>query len=202
MRRLRIDATAGGMFPTSGLPPGRSGRRVVIVGVLLVLVTWGGLYLAFRDWRARYRARALYGATHVATAIDPMAATVPAGVPPEAWRDAVSGTHAMLVTVTASNLLDMAALRSLRAEVAARVARACPETALSELAGLWDDLQARAGPVLDRHPRPKLLPALDSSPLPPGEGARRAGEGPRLRERHRPRVAATCSCRPRGSMSS
>ena len=87
-----------------------------------------------------------------------MAATVPAGVSPEAWRDAVSETHAMLVTVTASNLLDMAALRSLRGEVAARVARARPETALSELAGLWDDLHARAGPVLDRHPRPKLLP--------------------------------------------
>jgi hypothetical protein len=175
MRRLRIDATAEGMSPSPEIPPGRSGRRVVIVGVLLVLVTWGGLYLAFRDWRARYRARALYGATQVATAIDPMAATVPAGVTPEAWRDAVSETHAMLVTVTASNLLDMAALRSLRGEVAARVARARPETALSELAGLWDDLHARAGPLLDRHPRPALL----LNPLPAGEGARRAGEGAR-----------------------
>ena len=42
MRRLRIDATAGGMSPASDAPPGRSGRHVVIVGVLLVLVTWGG----------------------------------------------------------------------------------------------------------------------------------------------------------------
>ncbi len=165
MRRLRIDATAEGMPPSPEIPPGRSGRRVVIVGVLLVLVTWGGLYLAFRDWRARYRARALYGATQVATAIDPMAATVPAGVAPEAWREAVSETHAMLVTVTASNLLDMAALRTLRGEVAARVARARPETALSELAGLWDDLSNRAGPILDRHPRPELLP-----PRPPRGG--------------------------------
>ena len=187
MRRLRIDATAGGMSPSSDVPPGRSGRHVVIVGVLLVLVTWGGLYLAFRDWRARYRERALYGATHVATAIDPMVAEVPAGVPPEAWRDAVSETHAMLVTVTASNLLDMAALRSLRGDVAARVARARPETALSELAGLWDDLHDRAGPLLDRHPRPELLPPLSrrgqpQSPLPPGEGARRAGEGSRRKQ--------------------
>ncbi len=160
MRRLRIDATAGGMSPSPDLPAGRSGRRVVIVGVRLVLVTWGGLYLAFRDWRARYRARALYGAMHVATAIDPMAAAVPAGVPPEAWRDAVSETRAMLVTVTSSNLLDMAALRSLRDEVAARVGRARPETARAELAGLWDETAVRAGPVLDRHPRPKLLPPL------------------------------------------
>ena len=158
MRRLRIDATAGGMPPSSDLPPGRSGRHVVIAGVLLVLVTWGGLYLAFRDWRARYRARAQYGASQVATAIDPMAATVPAGVSPDAWRVAVSETHAMLVTVTASNLLDMTALRSLRDEVAARAVRARPETALSELAGLWDDIHDRAGPLLDRHPRPELLP--------------------------------------------
>ncbi len=146
------------MSPAPDVPPGRSGRHVVIVGVLLVLVTWGGLYLAFRDCRARYRARALYGASQVATAIDPMATVVPAGVPPEAWRDAVSQTRAMLVTVTASNLLDMAALRSLRGEVAARVARGRPETALSELAGLWDDLRDRAGPLIDRHPRPELLP--------------------------------------------
>ncbi len=174
MRRLRIDPTAGGVSPASDVPPGRSGRHVVIVGVLLVLVTWGGLYLAFRDWRVRYRTRAQYGATHVATAIDPMAAAVPTGVPPEAWRDAVLETHAMLVTVTASNLLDMTALQSLRGEVAARVGRARPETARSELAGLWDDLQDRAGPLLDRHPRPELLPLSRParSPLPPGEGSR------------------------------
>ncbi len=177
MRRLRIDPTAGVASPTPDVPPGRSGRHVVIVGVLLVLVTWGGLYLAFRDWRARYRARALYGATHVATAIDPMAAAVPTGVPAEAWRDAVSETHAMLVTVTASNLLDMAALRTLREEVAARVGRARPETARSELAGLWDDLRDRAGPLLDRHPRPRLLPP--SGPARSSEGPRRAGEGSR-----------------------
>ena len=43
MRQLRIDATSGGMAPSSDVPPGRSGRHVVIVGVLLVLVTWGCL---------------------------------------------------------------------------------------------------------------------------------------------------------------
>src|SRR4051812_6861741 len=114
MRRLRIDATAEGMSPSPEIPPGRSGRRVVVMVVLLVLVTWGGLYLAFRDWRARYRARALYGATQVATAIDPMAESVPPGPPPDAWRDAVSETHAMLVTLTPSNLPDMAGPPPLR----------------------------------------------------------------------------------------
>jgi hypothetical protein len=51
-------------------------------------------------------------------------------------------------------------MRDLRADLAARVARARarPETARSELAGLWDDLAARAGPnLVNRHPRPGLL---------------------------------------------
>jgi hypothetical protein len=66
----------------------------------------------------------------------------------------------MLVTLTASNLLDLDQMRDLRADLAARVARARarPETARSELAGLWDDLAARAGPnLVNRHPRPGLL---------------------------------------------
>ena len=47
-----------------------SGRRFVIVAVIAVLVVWGLLYLVFREWRARYRVRAAYGASQVVPAID------------------------------------------------------------------------------------------------------------------------------------
>jgi hypothetical protein len=160
-RRLRFDE-----YPSargaSGRPgeAGVSGRRAVVGGVLTLAILAGGLALAFRDWRARYRERAAFGAGQVATAIDPLAGVVPPGVPGDAWRRAVADAHAMLVTLTASNLLDLDQMRDLRADLAARVARARarPETARAELAGLWDDLAARAGPnLVNRHPRPGLL---------------------------------------------
>ena len=148
-------------FDNLGAVRGRlhSGRRVVIVAALVFLVTWGGLYLAFRDWRTRYRQRAAFGATRVATAVDPLAAIVPPELSPDAWRGAVAETHAMLVDLTASNLLSLDQMKALRAEIAARVARTRPETARDELTGLWNDLEDRSVPaLLDRHPRPKFLP--------------------------------------------
>jgi hypothetical protein len=163
-RRLRIDGQLGSAHadgPASGAeePAGHSGRRFVISAVLVGLVLVGLLALAFRDWRARYRERAAFGASRVAGAIDPLAEVVPPGVAPDSWRRAVAETHAMLVALTASNLLDLAQMRALRDEVRARVARARPETARDELAGLWDGIASRAAPVLGtRHPRPTLLP--------------------------------------------
>jgi hypothetical protein len=159
-RRLRLDEFASAR-PFVDLTAGSSysGRRVVIGLVLMVLFLWGVLFLVFRDWRTRYRARAAFGATQVATAIDPLAAVVPEGVSPEDWRQAVADTHRMLVTITSANLLDRAQMEGLRAEIAAIVARARPDSSRAALARLWDDLAARAGPILDeqRHPRPKLL---------------------------------------------
>ncbi len=139
---------------------GYSGRRFVLAALLALAVLWGGLYLIFRDWRARYRERAAYGATQVATTVDPLARMVPPGENPEAWRRAVADTHAMIVTLTASNMLDLAKMQALRTELTARVARARPETARHELAAIWDDLSDRAGPVVaaPRHPRPGILP--------------------------------------------
>jgi hypothetical protein len=138
---------------------GHSGRRFVTLALLSILVLAGLLALVFRDWRARYRERAAFGALQVAPAIDPLAQVVPPEIAPDAWRQAVAETHALLVTLTASNLLDLAQMHALRAEVQARVARARPETARAELAGLWDGIADRAEPVVGtRHPRPKLLP--------------------------------------------
>ena len=183
IRRLRYDdlasrvvrASTRGSLRAGGfaamaspwLPRSHSGRRFVIVAGLVVLVIWGALYLAFRDWRARYRARAAYGANQVESAIKPLTEIVPPGVDPGAWHDAVSRTQAMLLTVTAANLLGIAEMRALRAELDQAVARARakPETAVKELAGVWNTMEARAAflfqdsrsPSGVRHVRPAIL---------------------------------------------
>lgn len=135
-----------------------SGRAFVTAWVVTVLVLWGSLNLAFRHWRSGYRERAAFGARVAAAAIDPMAGVVPAGESPDAWRRAVAETHAMLVTLTASNVLDVPRMRALGDRVSVRVARSRPETARAELASLWDEVESQAGPIiLSRHPRPALL---------------------------------------------
>jgi hypothetical protein len=180
-RRLRFDDPASivardsaGSHPGSApltaevLPRGHSGRRFVLVAGIAVLSIWGALYLIFREWRANYRQRAAYGLNQVVPAIDPLAEIAPPSLDPIAWRDAVHQTHAMLVTVISSNLLDVAAMRRLGDELDQAVARARahPETALDELAAIWN-VQADRGEFLftdsrsasgDRHPRPKILP--------------------------------------------
>jgi hypothetical protein len=150
------------------LPRSHSGRRFVIVAGLVVLMIWGVLYLVFRDWRARYRERAAYGMSQVVPAVDPMAEIAPPGMDRAAWRDAVARTRSLLVTVTASNLLGFGEMRALRDELDQAVgrSRARPDTAVDELAAVWDAMADRAGFLLrdsrsltgDRHPRPKILP--------------------------------------------
>jgi len=131
----------------------------VIGAGLTLLVLCGLLSLAFRDWRARYQERVHFGERNVAPAIDPLGDLVPSDIDPRAWRQAVDDTHAMLVTLTSSNLVDLKAMKALQAEIEARVARTRPETARAELADLWNDLADRAEPIITpRHPRPKLLP--------------------------------------------
>jgi hypothetical protein len=180
-RRLRFDdfgprrrGTDRGTRQSDGsilTEPGRghSGRRFVVVAVVVVLLTWGGLYLAFQRWRASYRERAAYGVSHVVSAVDPLKQVVPRGVDATAWREAVDETRAMLLTVVASNLLDLDDMNRLRHELDQFVARARahPETAPTELAAIWDEMADRAEflfqdsrtPTRDRHVRPKILPA-------------------------------------------
>jgi hypothetical protein len=160
VRRLRFDG-----YPPNpereakGQPriAGHSGRRAVIAAVLAIMVLAGGLALAFRDWRMRYRARAAFG-REVASVIDPLAELVPPGISRGAWRGTVAEAHAMLVTLTSSNMLDLSDMYALRADLAARVRRARPETARADLGDLWDELARRAGPnLVKRHPRPESL---------------------------------------------
>jgi hypothetical protein len=146
----------------------------VLVSGLVLLTIWGVLYVVFRDWRARYRKRALYGATFVVPAIDPMARIEPLGVPRDAWRDAVASTKSMLLTVTSSNLLDEQQMRELRAELEGAAARssADPKCALAELATIWNNIADRGefllkdgkSPGGDRHSRPKILPPRPTKP--------------------------------------
>jgi hypothetical protein len=171
-RRYRVDdlisTLAQTPSSTSSPSSNHSGRRLVVVAGLTILLLWGLLYVIFRDWLARYRARASFGATQVVPVIDGLADAVPPGVDPGDWRAAVRETHAMLRTVTASNLLDLQQMQSLRTELEQTVVRARthPETARDELAGVWNMMADRAEFVFrdgrsesgERHPRPKILP--------------------------------------------
>jgi len=178
-RWRRDDRTARPVAGPSPPGPARvSGRRVVLAMTAAVLLLWLGLDQAFRGWRARYQARAAFGAARVAPAIDPLARSNPPDVPPLEWRRAVADTHAMLLALTGSGLLDEPRMDELRRDIAARVDRARPETARATLAALWDDLERKAGPAIApdrvpppansrhaaRHPRPPRPSLLGPSP--------------------------------------
>jgi len=177
-RRLRVDDMAAIVVrnspgpventPSAVLSRGHSGRLFVLGAGVTLLLIWGTLFLVFRDWRSRYRERALHGATQVVPAIDRLRSIEPPGIDPVAWRAAVDQTHAMLITVTGSNLLDVKDMDKLRAELDQHVARATarPETAVRELADIWDEIAVRGEFLFNdsrslsgiRHPRPKVLP--------------------------------------------
>src|SRR3954468_20666769 len=114
-RKIRFDDHPSGR-DASRPPeaPGYSGRRAVIGGVLTLAILTSCLALAFREWRAGYRERAAFGAGHVATAIEPLAGVVPPRVSPADWHEAVTDARAMLVTLTAANLLDLDQMQALR----------------------------------------------------------------------------------------
>ena len=109
-RRFRFDdltstvvhAVAPGSS-AADIGPQHSGRRLVLLAGAAILLLWGSLYLAFHDWRARYRAGTSFGVSQVAPVIDPLAEIIPAGVDVADWQEAVRQTHAMLVAVLSAN---------------------------------------------------------------------------------------------------
>ncbi|MDR3623429.1 MAG: hypothetical protein P4L85_29115 [Paludisphaera borealis] len=152
----------------------RSGRRFVLLTALGVAVLWGGLYVMFHQWRSQYLVRAAFGTRQVAPVIDAMATLDPPGIARDDWEDAVKRTHALIVTVTDSNLLSVDQMKDLRAELLQDVDRALahPDTALAELAHVWDSLTDRAAFVLRdtraadgrRHIRPAIFPTQAKQP--------------------------------------
>lgn len=158
---------------------GTSGRLFVIVGCLAILALWGGIYLAFSGWKARYLALAEFGRTEVAPLVDPLALMEPEGVDSRLWKQAIEDTHTMLIGLTSAGVLDQEAMTALREDIKIRVKQATPTTALATLAKLWDDLEERAGPVISsdvtpvdpnsrhahrvaRPARPVVLPAKET----------------------------------------
>ena len=157
---------------------GSSGRRFILLAGMTLLVLWGALYLAFRDWRARYRARTSFGVTEVAPVIDSLGEITPPGVSPDVWQDAVRRTHVMLAAVLSANLLDARQMEMLRDELkqAVKRTRSHPETAREELGAIWTAMADRAEFVLQSgpsgrykgHSRPAVLPARPVKEKPGG----------------------------------
>ena len=156
IERFELRLGAGG-----GAGRGRSGRLFIVGFVVGVLTLWGTLWLVFRDWRARHQALADYGARAAAAPVGRLKDRIPPGVNAETWRGAVADTRAMLERLTASGLLDRPAVDRLAITVHGRVARAeaDPDRAVAEMTGLWNDVEARAGPWLTRRTqRPPFPP--------------------------------------------
>jgi hypothetical protein len=193
-RRIRVDDMAAIVARHSPGPSDNarvamlesthSGRRFVLVAGTIVLLIWGTLYVVFRQWRAKYRDRAQYGATQVVPVIDPLSGVMPPGVTVAMWRDAVDQTRAMLTTVTGSNLLDKPEMVELKVELAQHVRQGCrrPAMAVGELAEIWNDVTERGEFLFrdsrslsgDRHPRPRILPTYGATRVAPAINPLRA----------------------------
>ena len=145
--------------PEVDLGPARSGRRFVIAAVVVIAAVWGTLFLVFREWRTRHRELAEFGASAVAPLVEPLENLVPPRVDPKRWRRAVADTRTMLVAATASGTISRPQMEALRDDLRARFAKTRPETAISDLARLWDEMQSTVGPVLTgRASRPPFCP--------------------------------------------
>ncbi len=136
-----------------------SGRRFVLIGAAVIFAVWAGLFLAFRQWRERHRADVEFGRREVAAVVEPLKRLEPPGVTPKVWRGAVDDSRGMLEAVVGSGMLDRPAMERLRDELRDRFAKTSPDSAVGDLGTLWDDMEARAGPVLTRKAeRPPFVP--------------------------------------------
>ena len=142
-------------------PLGRehSGKKFVIGSLIVILMIWAVLFLSFRDWKGRHQRAAAFGRSEVAAAVDPLASRVPPEVDARVWKQAVEDSHAMLEAVTGAGLLDRSKMEELLAELLGRFRQTTPESARDDLRWLWDQMEARAGPILTRRAeRPPLVP--------------------------------------------
>ena len=115
-----------------------------------------------------------YGKTRVIPALDPLVTVVPPGVDLTEWRDAIGRTRAQVLRFTNSSRFRINQLRVLRSELDQVVDRAQqhPETAVGELARLWDSVSKQEGSLsagdrsreVERFPRPEIFPQAPETP--------------------------------------
>jgi hypothetical protein len=127
---------------------GISGRKFVIGGIIVILLVWGVIFLAFQAWRANYEALAEYGATQIAPLVDSLTTKNPPGVEPKEWKQAIDDTHGMLLALTGSGLLERKTMEDLRNALSAIVEKATPDTVRKDLTDFWNSLERKAGPVI------------------------------------------------------
>src|SRR5437764_11391912 len=108
-RQVRVDQRP--WLRALGRP--HSGRRFVVLAVVVLLTLWLTLFLVFRDWRARYRARTQLGQREVSAALLPLARIVPPEVAPDARAEMVDQTRDMLAARAGPNSLDPPAMHAL-----------------------------------------------------------------------------------------
>jgi hypothetical protein len=162
---FRIDAPPGSRGISDPLGRGRSGRRLVTVAVLGILVIWSMLYIFFVKWRAGYRARVSYASVALAPTVDPLSQVIPPNVDPATWAETIAETHAMLDRLAGSGVLDMDQIQTIRADLNQRVAHARPDTAIRDLVEIWSGLDAKARPIVGSLYPDLLRLAMATNPL-------------------------------------
>lgn len=165
--------TAEGSEPPPASPTtaadesGVNGRRFVLISMTVILVIWGTIFAILAPGMRSYRKRTEFGRKEVAPLVFGFQKVVPPGIEPRDWDRAIGDAHSLVLDCTRSGKLAIEEATALRDDVRATLdrAKARPETAVRELAELWDRAAAIAGKVrpegsqdLDRsHPRPTIL---------------------------------------------
>lgn len=154
--------------------PGVNGRRFVIIALAAILLAWGTVFAILAPGLWSHRKRIEFGRKEVAPAVLGFQKVEPPGVDLRDWDRAVGDTRSLVMDATRSGGLTIEEATALRDDISATADRAAarPETAVRELADLWDrvaEIARRVRPAgsqhLDRsHPRPPLLPAGSSPP--------------------------------------
>lgn len=164
------------LIPTPAPSPRRrgvNGRRFILGSLAALVTTWAILFAILAPWMRTRDTRIRFGVREVAPLVLKFQQVEPPGVEPRDWDRALSDTRMLVVDAATPGKLTVEEETALRDEIQAALdrARARPETAVRELAGVWDRLAAAAEKVrpagsqdLDRsHPRPPILPTSETS---------------------------------------
>ncbi|GIW85990.1 MAG: hypothetical protein KatS3mg108_0314 [Isosphaeraceae bacterium] len=159
-KTLRVDDRRDAPSPEL-LGPAHAGRSfVVALGIVLAALAIA-LIVLFRQWRDRQAELAEYGARNLATAVLPLANRVPPGIEPGEWALVVDQTRIALEVLSASGLLELGQMQTLRRDLIRRIDPARPEDAATVLEGIWTTLERSAGPALTQSPKLELAATIE-----------------------------------------